>query len=42
MGRWGQLAPLSSSPVRFEQLTLKEKKLKWKKSPPSEKKNSKK
>lgn len=38
MGRQGQLAPLSSPPVRLEQLTLREKKLKWKKSPPSEKK----
>lgn len=31
MGRQGQLAPLSSTPVRLEQLTLREKKLKWKK-----------
>lgn len=38
MGRWGQLAPLSSSPVRFEQLTLREKKLKWKKALPQRKK----
>lgn len=38
MGRQGQLALLSSPPVRLEQLTLREKKLKWKKSPPLEKK----
>lgn len=42
MGRQGQLAPLSSTPVRLEQLTLREKKLKWrkkkKKNPLSEKK----
>lgn len=28
MGRQGQLAPLSSTPVRLEQLTLREKKFK--------------
>lgn len=41
MGRQGQLAPLSSTPVRLEQLTLREKKFKVekkKKNPPSEKK----
>lgn len=29
VGRQGQLAPLASTPVRLEQLTLREKKLKW-------------
>lgn len=46
VGRQGQLAPLSSTPVRLEQLTLREKKLKWrkkkKKKPSLREKNSKK
>lgn len=45
MGRQGQLAPLSSTPVRLEQLTLREKKFKVekkKKKPSLREKNSKK
>lgn len=34
MGRQGRLATLSSALVRLEQLTLREKKLKWKKTLP--------
>lgn len=34
MGRQGRLATLSSTLVRLEQLTLREKKLKWKKTLP--------
>ena len=38
MGHQGRLAPLSSTLVRLEQLTLREKKLKWKKPLPQKKK----
>ena len=41
MGRQGRSAPLFSAPVWLEQLTLREKKLKWKKpSLKGKKKNS--
>lgn len=38
MGRRGRLAPLSSTLVRLEQLTLRKQKLKWKKTLPQRKK----
>lgn len=41
MGLRGRLATFSFTLVRLEQLILREKKLKWKKNPPSEKKKKK-
>lgn len=42
MGLRGRLATFSFTLVRLEQLILREKKLKWKKNPPSEKRKKKK